>query len=316
LKKGYQIRPFREGDEESLNRSFNEAFQLQRPLDEWRWKFPERPYGRWILVVESEGEVVAQYAAIPVLKTIAGKVVLVGQVSDIFCLRREKLIMGRVFVKLVREFYERFGGPEKLNLLYGFPGDRSRRIGQLMLDYGAHRPVRVLGKRTHCRRTWFNSHRVTISDEWEPAALWEGCKARYPTATQRDSTWYERRFGAPHESYLFLTVRKTGTVVAQAVVKTGVNKLELVDLLWDGVDVKAITKLDESVNLLASERNLEKCEMWLGGDAIAEEALANCGWEVGHHEQATLVAMSFHSEVDSSAVVDDFYYTLADSDLI
>ena len=52
-------RPFRVGDEEAVNRGFNEVFRLERSMDEWSWKFPAEPDGRLIMLAERDGELLA-----------------------------------------------------------------------------------------------------------------------------------------------------------------------------------------------------------------------------------------------------------------
>ncbi|MCX7896222.1 MAG: GNAT family N-acetyltransferase, partial [Thermoanaerobaculum sp.] len=129
------IRPYRGGDGAAINRSFNRVFGCHRSDEEWEWKFLDRPLGPFIMVaVGPEGEVLAQYAAVPVrLQTPVG-VVWAGQVVDVFSLPsvRQGLAAGKAYLQAMALFFARWGNPDHLALLFGFPSQRPLKLGQLL----------------------------------------------------------------------------------------------------------------------------------------------------------------------------------------
>lgn len=69
----FLVRPYREGDEESILDLFEHAFHHRRSLERWRWQYRDDPYGngRISIAVDrggeggEEGAVVAHYAGYP-----------------------------------------------------------------------------------------------------------------------------------------------------------------------------------------------------------------------------------------------------------
>ena len=127
-------RTYRAGDEVQINDGFNEVFGLNRSLDEWRWKFPEHPEGRWImLAVDPGGSVLAHYAAVAMQVRFGQEQVRAGQIVDAYS-RRE--VRGtRVFSSCYERFIEAFGTPDGLSLMFGFPGRRHYEMGLKALKY-------------------------------------------------------------------------------------------------------------------------------------------------------------------------------------
>ncbi|MCH7519247.1 MAG: hypothetical protein IH964_09490, partial [Candidatus Dadabacteria bacterium] len=50
----YIIRPYKKGDESSVNKGFNEVFQLKRSIEEWHWKYNPEHNGSSIMVAVDE----------------------------------------------------------------------------------------------------------------------------------------------------------------------------------------------------------------------------------------------------------------------
>jgi hypothetical protein len=314
-----EFRLYAPGDEVAINRGFNEAFGLSRPLREWEWKFAARPEGRWILVATGRGgEIVAHYGAVPVRFQVDGEALRAGQPVDVFCLRRPDLVHGMVFVRLVREFYRVFGAPERLALLFGFPSERPLRLGKAKMSYGDPAPVPVWRRRAAGRRAWWTRH--TARQGFDAAAidrLWERSAPRYPVATVRDAAWFRRRYtGRPGVEYTHLSAWQRGEVRAWAVVRLLDGMARWADLVWDGRDTRSLVALDEAVGRVARRWRAAEIEMWLANDAGAEEVFSTRGWTSAPHPHVKLSSLSFQPGVDGNDVVRRCYLTLGDSDLV
>src|SRR5690554_6031271 len=53
------VRFYQPGDEEQINRLFTKVFQKERSLEEWKWKFVDKPgeMNPWILVFEENNQI-------------------------------------------------------------------------------------------------------------------------------------------------------------------------------------------------------------------------------------------------------------------
>lgn len=316
-----EIRPYRIGDEASINDAFNRINGTVRSLDEWRWKFSREPEGRWIMLTELAGVgVVAQFAAIGTRVMVGGKEYRAGQNVDAFSLRKHELVQARVFERTAREFYRRFGGGDKLSFLFGFPGTRHLLLGRRRLGYAIPRPVsywrQAAAERSSWRLWWqvekgFDSRTV---DE-----LWARAAGRYPNAVMRDSRWARRRYvSKPGEEYLYLTVRRRRREAeAWAVAKPGPRILRWVDLVWDGRDPAALEVLSRTFLTMAKRSRLPAVELWLDGDERAARVLEEHGWiRMTHPLELNFTIVSFDPSIHADELAATFYVTMGDSDLV
>lgn len=315
---GLALRPFRPGDEEALNRAFSETFGLARPLAEWEWKFGRVPR-EVLLAVDAGGEPVGQFAALPVSVQLDGRLVRAGQAVDVFCRRRPGAVRDRVFLRLAREFFARFGGAGGLAFLFGFPGERHLRLGRLQLGYAQPRPVPLWRRDPGRRPTRWTSAAVREGFDGEAIdRLWERAAARYPVAVVRDAARAGRRYrGRAGVEYLHLVARRGSLPEAWAVLRHEGEALRWADLVWDGRRPQALAALDRGAMGAARKAGAEGLEQWLGGDPDAEAIFAELGWHREPHPQGLqLTTISFDPEVDASAVARRLYLTLGDSDLV
>ena len=316
-----ELRPFRAGDEGAVNAGFNQAFGLARPLDEWLWKYAAEPEGRWIvLAVDPAGEVLAQYAAVPVRFQVDGRVVRAGQVVDSFCRRRSGLARQGLFARTVERFFADFGAPDRLALLYGFPGTRHLQLGLAQMGYG--RPVPVAYWTRPAAPPAPARGLLRVRTGFDPGAvdrLWRRAAPRYPAAAVRDAAWLGRRFaGRPGVSYLHLGVFPWlgRTPAAWAVLRAREGSLSWAELIWDGRDPRALAALDGAVAEAAREAGVARLETWLAGDAAAAAVLAGRGWQRREQPDGLhLTLRSFDPRLDAAAVAGRFYLTMGDADL-
>lgn len=323
------LRPYRPGDEDAINRGFTRVFGVPRSVEEWRWKFPAEvegvPGGRRILWLEDgTGEAAAHFAVQPVPLEIDGRTVPAGQAVDIYSDRRQGLARQGPFVRLVRAFYARYGGPEGLALLYGFPGHRHFRLGTRLLGYSPPRPVGFWRRDFRVtapggRSTWG----IAVEEGFEREAwdrLWDRCRGRYPVAARRDGAWAARRFtGRPGVEYVHLRVRRRGGTdpVAVAVLREGDGDLSWADLVWDGRREADLAALDRAVEGVAREQGLGRGHLWLDGDPAAQRVLGARGWVPAREPlDLSLGAVALTDGIRAADVARRLYVTMGDADLV
>ena len=325
---GIEIRPFAAGDEDRVNRGFNEAFGLDRPLEEWAWKFPADPGGRLIMIAEREGEVLAHYAGVPVRLQIDGRLWDAAQIVDVYSSRKARGSFTRrgVWVQTVDTFFDTFGRSGRVPLLFGFPSPRPLRLGVLQLGYDAMepQPIRYLVRRpprpaAGLRRLLY---RAELGRDWEPRLdeLWRQVASQYPVAVVRDAAHAARRYaGRPGVRYhRFLVLPRLSTSpVASVVFRTDGGRVRWVDLVWDHRHPGALDLIVHLSSGLAAQTDAELEEMWLNGDPDGRARLERLGFvEEREPGKLVMVARAFDQEVDLVSMGHKVYVTMGDSDLV
>lgn len=313
------FRPYRPGDDAAINDGFNAVFGLQRPLDEWAWKFSGGPEGRWIYLAEDgAGQLLAHYGAAPVRFRLGAVTVRAGQPVDVYSVPEAR--RSGVFTRCYEEFIRAYGNPDDLPLMFGFPGGVHYEMGLKLLRYVALRSVPVW--RRPARSGWpalFRRPAVTLG--FDPAAsdaLWARAAPRYPFAAVRNAAWLRRRYdGRPGVEYVHLYVRPGAAATAWAVVRLRQDVVDVADLVWDGGDPADLAALDRALVAFARRAGAGQLEMWLGGDPQAADAMAARGWvRQPDRSDFGMVARAFHPEIDLAEVGRRVYLTKGDSDLV
>jgi hypothetical protein len=80
-----EYREYRPGDEGILNDLYNEVFERERTIEEWRWEYLDTPEGQSIIVVvDLDGEVIAHEAMIPMRFHVFDEEYLGGKIEDAY----------------------------------------------------------------------------------------------------------------------------------------------------------------------------------------------------------------------------------------
>ncbi len=322
------IRAFRTGDEDAVNRTFNEVFRTSRSLEEWSWKFPPVSGGRPIMLSLCDDQVLTHYAGIPLRFHADGKVWPAAQIVDVYSSRAARRQLGRrgLWVRTVDAFFEQFGASGAYPLLLGFPGRRALRLGVLQLGYDAVRPqpIRYLCRehRTMRRRARTLIYRAEPARDWEPRLdnLWQRIVRDYPVAVVRDSERaLQRLAGHPTVRYHRFLVfpRLSAEPVAFAAFRSDGGRVRWVEVLWDHAHPGALELLSRLSARLAVEGNAEVEELWLNGDPAGVARLEASGFEQRPEPDGlVMVARSFEPLLDVQTFNERVYLTMADADLV
>ena len=131
------IRPSTPDDTAALSVLFREAFGVERDEAIWRWKIFENPRGAASYVCEADGRLVAHCAGLPVRFMDYGSEYQALQSVDFMSSPGYSGGIGRggVFVRTAHAFFRAHCGPAAIPLVYGFPGERHRLLGEKLLGY-------------------------------------------------------------------------------------------------------------------------------------------------------------------------------------
>lgn len=322
------FRPFEPGDERAVNDGFNAAFNLNRSLDEWAWKFPPQPGGRCIMLAEIEGQLVAHYAGTPLRFTIDGREWSAAHVVDVYSTRAARRGFTRrgVWVRTVEAFWDAFGRSGRAPLMFGFPSPRALRLGVLQLDYGAVEPQPIVylsrppGDASGSRLR--HLYRAELAADWEPRldVLWNRVRRDYPVAAVRDADRAVQRLaGHPTVRYhRFLVFPRTGrTPVAFVAFRTDEGRCRWVDLLWDHRHPGALELVNHLSMALSNQTGAEIEELWLNGDTEGQARLEARGFVQSEVPgQIVFGTRVFDPEIDVEAITARAYVTMADADLV
>jgi len=322
------FRPYRTGDEEAINRGFNQVFRTSRSLAEWSWKFPAEPGGRPIMLGLHDDEVLAHYASVPVRFHLDGRVWPAVQIVDVYSSRAARKLFSRrgVWVRTVEEFFSTFGASHRYPLLFGFPGRRALRLGVLQLGYDSMPPQPITslrrGRGRGERRPRGLLYRAELARDWEPRLdrLWAQVRAQYPVAVVRDAERALRRLaGRPGVCYHRFLVfpRWSAEPLAYAAFRLDGGLCRWVDLLWDHEHPGVLELLSRLGRRLARQAGAEDEEIWLNGDPVGQRLLESLGFvSEPQPDGLVLVARSFAAELDVADLDGRVYLTMADADLV
>ena len=247
-----EIRPYRTGDEEAILACWNSIFPdpekgiPSRDLEWWRWFYMGNPVGgepRIMLALDGD-KVVGQYAGCPLRAVLEGRgEALVVQAVDLMVrpeyrrlnppdegdqvtcftdLVRWKWKAKRrkpgLFVHLGRRYYERWCGPDKDLMTYGYAVP-AWRIGNKYLGYEVVETTEILFRETASssfepRPGESAALEVVAMDRFGPETddLWKRTAPEFRFALVRDSAYMNWRFadrpGSPYR--IFLAREKKG----------------------------------------------------------------------------------------------------------
>ncbi|WP_448383866.1 hypothetical protein [Desulfosoma sp.] len=324
------LRPFASEDEDKVLRLWAAAFHKDMPLPLWHWKYVANPFGAPMTVCVSEAEeIVAFFAAIRYPAFWKGRqTFMLHAVDNMSHPAYRGVLSGRkgLFARTAEFFFRCHTGPDKSVFVYGYPGIRHFRLGQYLLGYMAlPRGISFLrGKAKNIREKRGLSFRIvevvkTASEDFD-----HFCRAtarEYPFAVRRDAAFIRWRFlDHPLQKYHLWVCRSFGRrrITAFAAVHREEGRARLVDL-W-AVEVETDTRrlLAEIASDLARTGG-EFLECWLPSGHFLSNHLRTIGFEEAPEPFGFVPACvnrSFHPDLDISWATRNFFYTLADADLL
>jgi hypothetical protein len=331
---GWSIRLYRPGDESQIIGLFQRVFGQERSLAHWRWKFLGNPEGAQIcLAVTDTGEVIGQYAGIPVRVMVDGQTFTFSQAIDsmVDAGYRRGLKKPGVFACLFEGFAEAYGGEGRVTILWGFTNPEALRIGQRLLGYvPLHRVVKLV------RSVEGASHPTTrqrMMEVWDSVQcpirsvnrfdgrvdrLWERCGPELRVATIRDARYLNWRYAdCPDTRYQLLIAGGTMGMPIQGVAVLRLGWMDqpvacLMDWLVPSAAKDVADRLLERSFEEAKLAGMKELHAWFPPSSVWYRFLIDKRFQAV--EAACMTVRAFTPAVPLELLNAYWYYTMGDSD--
>lgn len=325
----HTIRPYKPGDEISINSGFNGVFGMDRPLDEWYWKFGRDGDGgsNIMLAVGEDNEVLVNFSTLGSRIQVDGKILKCAQAVDCYSLQRDYVVRKKLYLKTYDAYRLQFGKNNEIAFLYGCLGRKHLKLGRLVMNYTEHVPITYLSKQMNffCK-AWgiFMSRPIwnffTLRNDVElnkVGDLWTKSSGRYPVSVIRDKEYVYRRYlSCPGNKYYYVTVESNNLPAGFAVLTLDNRILKWIDLIWDGRDSSIITELERRIWNLAVKLGVRKVEMWLCNDNEVKELLKTRGLLEGKNPYELFITTTpLEPGIDSYELSKRMYLTMGDTDM-
>lgn len=297
------IRPARESDIPGLSELFREVFNAERSTELWRWKLFQNPRGFASFVCEVEGRIVAHCAGVPVRFVDFEREYVALQSVDFMSSPTYPGGIGRggVFVRTVEHFFRAHCGPSAIPMVYGFPGERHRVLGERLLGYRSVEPIFewTLEPRGS------NGSPVPLSE----SALTEFAGGSLQFGAVRDLPYLRWRYlSHPAADYRIVGVKRllTSNFAAAAIVRLlpeGVFVMELGGRLNANVLTKLVSELAQFGRPVKA---------WGSPAHPLGRLLQACGFQKAQRDHALECRFFFQREIPLPG---EFYYSLGDYDV-
>jgi len=323
------IRRYRPGDEAEILDLFRRVFGVDRSLEHWRWKFQQNPTGQCFmrLAETPSGELVGQYAGLPVHMAWGAKTLVFTQIIDVMVDPRFRLGLKRpgLFSALANRYIGDYGGLGKVSGGYGFPTPPALRIGQRVAGYTPLHPViglvRDLSRGDHRRPPWgARLFRVEEVDRYggEIDGLWERMRPALAVAIVRNARYLNWRYAdCPDIRYHRFAAfhRLTGAPAGVAILRLRVRGERVAVLVdWLASSRAVASAMVARCEGIAREAGMDRLEAWFPPYTLPCRFFQ----ELGFRPEATIyefVALPTSPEVSLEWAKDRWYYTMGDSDI-
>lgn len=297
------IRPARESDIPGLSELFREVFNAERSSDLWRWKLFQNPRGFASFVCEVEGRIVAHCAGVPVRFVDFEREYVALQSVDFMSSPTYPGGIGRggVFVRTVEQFFRAYCGPSAIPMVYGFPGERHRVLGERLLGYRSVEPI--------FEWTLQPEGNEGVALPLSEAALSEFAAASMQFGAVRDLPYLRWRYLAhPSADYRIVGVKRfLGSGFAAAAIVRLLPEGAFVMELGGRLNANVLTKLASELAQFG-----RPVKVWASPAHPLGRLLQDSGFQKTQRDHLLECRFFFQREVPLPG---EFYYTFGDYDV-
>lgn len=326
-KKGiFSIRPYQPQDQINVLLLWKAAFGKGLSREQWQWKYLGNPFGYRIMLCVTEDQVpIAMYSGIP-YKALYEKmeVSFIHPMDNMSHPSYRSVLSGRkgLFVMTAEHFFSMYGGPHDSIFMYGFPGERHFRLGQLLLKY----------KSFYAGCACF---KISSQDVKSKYKLWTGkidhldkpyawidnffykSSKYYPFIVKRNSEFIGWRFfDHPSNEYkIYIYKSFLNKIKGYAVLLIKGQVANIVDFLC--IPEKDIVKnFFYRIFYELKKENLCCFQIWIPGNHFLCSEFIRAGFESQKEPIGIIpVGRTFYDKLSFEYAEQNIYYTMADGDL-
>jgi hypothetical protein len=322
----FTIRPYAPGDGKGVFQLWNKAFGKEMPADVWQWKYVDNPFGHRIMLCFSEDHVpVAMYSGIPYSSRFnRQKASFIHPMDNMSHPEYRGVLSGRkgLFSQTAEYFFDLYGGPQDSIFMYGFPGERHYRLGQILLKYGklpeGAAYFRALpGDLKKKFRAW--TGKIDIVDA--PGPIFDNlCRSLdrfFPFMADRGAKFIKWRFfDHPRRKYqVFVYKSFLNRVRGYAVFSVESQAASMVDFLFPPEN-RVITDFFSRISQEICGQNIKFVQTWIPGSHFMVGHLLKAGFRSFKEPLGIVpVGRSFYDGLSFEYAASNIYYTMADGDL-
>jgi hypothetical protein len=305
------IRPYQPGDEQEICRLFSSVFQLELPLAVWRWKYLRDGQPPPVFVAEEDGQIVCHFGAIRqrlVWRETAG---WGFDCVDTMAHPRQQ---GRgLFRRTVQAFMRELCEGQSW-FMYGFPTERHRRLGEILVGYEPVARVHTLRKAGGLLAPTPGNPEVAFDMlplDWD--AQWRQLEPHFGLVNRRDRAFLVWRYWLrPGKRYRFVTMHG---VPALAVVGIEKNKAYVMEFLVEPENTALAHALLAGVEALVQDERVSAIEAWFPAFTWESRFLCRDGGFTANEAEHWLECRLFDPRFSASWLARHFYYSLSDFDV-
>ena len=316
----FEFRPYTIEDEGQMVSLWETVFNKKMPIELWRWKYHNNPYGiRMMLCVDEKGGIAAMFGGIPFPIKWNDRTAEMTHLMD--NMSHPEFRGGGYFVRTITAFIEAFCGPERSVFLYGFPGKFHFEIGNKYhlykelaggVTYLYAKPSDIAIKTDHGH--FFKLDIGENADFTIFDTIWNNVKSAYAYSVIRDGKFAKWRFSShPFFKYDIWGYEMDGKIQAYAAVTIHKGKARIIDMVSAEAAVKPL------IGILAGEldeKGVEMMETWLPKGHFIEREAFFLGMSTKEEPIGFIpTGRTFTDDLDFDWAAREIYYTMADGDL-
>ena len=305
------IRPANAKDEAGILRLFSLVFHSEMSPEVWRWKYLRDGNTPPAFVAEEDGEIVCHYGTIRQRVCWHGATYYAWDAIDVMAHPRKQ---GRgLFRRTVQAFMRESCEGQGL-FLYGFPTERHKRLGELLVGYEPVAPVRKVSKALPATIPTEAAEGVVydvLPLDWN--SHWHRLEQYVTMATRRDHAYLTWRYlERPNRRYRLVTIP-----AAPALAVVGVEKetARLMEFLVARDDETLSRQLLTGAENVAQDEGAAVLEGWFPPFSWERHFLCGSACYRDEDTEHWLECRLFDQRLNAAWLAKHFYYSLGDFDV-
>ena len=304
------IRAYQPGDEHGICRLFSSVFHLELPLAVWRWKYLRSENPPPVFVAEEAGQIVCHFGALRQRLIWQGTE---GWGFDCIDVMAHPRLQGQGFFRRTVQAFMRDLCENQSWFMYGFPTDRHRRLGEILVGY---EPVARVYKLSKVSSLNVSRKNIEVAFDLLPLdwdVQWRRLETHFSLVNRRDRAFLIWRYWLrPGKHYRFVTVLGAP---ALAVVGIEPRKAYLMEFLVQPEDIRLARTLLAGVEAVLDAERVSEVEGWFPSFTWESRFLSRDGGFTANEADNWLECRLFDRRFSAVWLAEHFYYSLSDFDV-